>query len=246
MKKNILFFTILIGVIFLSCDSEEINTTNNSTNSYIKKIITTDIDPFVTSEFFYNSDNKINHITYPNSNHNVYVTYENNIVTNISEVYPSFTNEYNVEYSNNTISILSPNNSYEIDYSNEYVDAYRTSNFSNEVEYVFTRNSDNNIISLSQIGDYSNGSVNRTYNYSNFDSKNCIPVFGDLSFNKDFFLIFNLKHSNNNPLTTEYTNNPNPNTFMYNSAFEYDENDNVILNGVISSQSYVEYEYIQL
>lgn len=246
MKRQKTLLGIIILTTLLSCNSDDNNETTITTSSFIKKIITTDIDPFVTSEFFYNSDNKINHIAYPNSNYNVYITYENNIVTNISEVYPSFTNEYIVEYSNNTISISSTNNSYEIDYSNEYVDAYRSSNFSNEVEYLFTRNSDNNIISLSQIGDYSNGSVDRTYNYSNFDNKNCIPVFGNLSFNKDFFLIFDLKHSNNNPLTTEYTNNPNPDTFMYNNTFEYDGNDNVILNGEISSQSYVEYEYIQL
>lgn len=189
--------------------------------------------------FLYNSNNKISRIESKFSY--TVINYFNNFISTITSNGRRESIEYNVSINTNMISLVSTNHIIEIDYNNGYIDAYRSISQNPTqflAEYTFTRNSDNNIISLVS----STSTSNTIYNYSNYDDKNCTLTYN--SFNVDLFsLIFNLKPSKNNPLTAEYIyNNGNPSIINY--TLLYDDNDNVTQLNQTAIE--IKYEYIEL
>jgi hypothetical protein len=129
----------------------------------------------------------------------------------------------------------------EIDHSNGYVNSTRsiiTSSATIVFENNFTRNSDDNIISISE--------SNIVYSYSNFDTDKQNDPFGaTMTYEySDFFKVFNLKASKANPKTVNYGQGGNSGS--ENITMEYDSNNYVTRKDYVGNSStiYVIHEYI--
>ena len=242
MKTQKILLSLFIFTTLLSCSSNENSTENNLTNSYIKTAsLDDDGNSGEPKEFIYNADNKISKIIY-GSFSILDITYSNDIVSLIKTTNNNsgYVAEFHVTIENNTISLTSTDQIIELDFTNEYIDAFRII-YQNPTQLIwestFTRNSDSNINSF----ETSTSTSNTVYNYSNFDNKKCTTTYN--SYNNDYALIFGLKPSVNNPLTAEYIyNNGNPSMIDY--TLQYDDADNVIqLNQTVIQ---INYEYIEL
>ncbi|WP_035337287.1 hypothetical protein [Dokdonia sp. PRO95] len=257
MKK--LLFLVLISLAFVACSSDDSPTileeeTNASlklykrTNSYYDGVLSS------TQEVFYNSENKIESVTLNEVdylNRTFTVNYTNGNVSGITSytdvINPNGIDEtinYNdITLTNNTIILISDasDRTLEIEFSNGYVNStkfYPTSMPSSLFEQIFTRNSNNQLISNTTGFD--------SFEYSDFDADKQLDPYGSVMEyeHSTFFMIFGLEVSRDNPLTATYNGN---NGETYSNFLEYDEQGYVTKVSYDSSNSnsnYSEHQYI--
>lgn len=258
MKKQNSLLTLLILLLIFSCSSDDKQTdeegqTNNNSKLFKKSEVFSEGILNETIEVFYNNnsnierviENKINYlkrtytINYSGSNISG-VTIETEAVPPYT--FDSFINYNNVTIDNNLIVLISDTSdqTMEIIHLDGYVNSikdYETSHPINLNEERFTRNSDNQIITI-------NGGLG-IFEYSNFDSnKKNVPLSQVIySHYKIMLLILNLKFSSDNPMTS-YNNQEG----TYNVNLEYDEQGYVIKvnnDEPNSIDNYATYEYIE-
>ncbi|WP_405225182.1 hypothetical protein [Dokdonia sp. Asnod1-B02] len=257
MKK--LFLLVLISFTLLACSSDDSPTileeeTNASlklykrTNSYYDGVLSS------TQEVFYNSESKIESVTLNEVdylNRTFTVNYTNGNVSGITRytdvINPNGMDEtinYNdITLTNNTIILVSDasDKTLEIEFSNGYVNStkfYSTSMPSSLFEQIFTRNSNNQLIS--------NTTGSDSFEYSDFDADKQLDPYGSVMEyeHSTFFMIFGLKVSRDNPLTATYNGNDGD---PYSNILEYDEQGYVTKVSYDSSNSnsnYSEHQYI--
>jgi len=258
MKKLNLLLVILIGLTILSCSSDDNNDGDNNnpieTETFFKKSITyvNGIVEF-TREIFYDSNNKVQSIISEEISFNrrtLQIEYSNEAISAINEDVeydnlPNFSQTYNVIIELNKIILTGSvdDRTIEIYHTDNYVDltkVIQTSTSTIVFENIFLRNQNQNIISITD--------GNIIFTYSNFDSnKKNDPSGASMTYEFDnFFKIFNIKVSKDNPLNSEY--NQQGNTGTENIYLEYDNLDNVIRKSYEpnSTDNYTEHLYIEL
>jgi len=259
MKTLNLLFLILIGITISSCSSDDNNETstpepNESIIVYKKANSFNNSTLSSFQEVFYNSNKKVNKVITNIDNgwkiKTLDIIYNGNEITKITTT-TDFGNsndndtfeEYDVITDNNQITLSESNgidSQIKIDFTNEYVDSYKLiqpSNMNIIQEEIFTRNSDNNIVSHT-------GVENMVFNYSNYDLGNVMPFHREYSF--DYFIVFELKVSKKLPLTEEviFSSGGSSSSSIDPSLFSYDNNNNIINYG--DDTNYIEFEYIEL
>lgn len=250
---------ILIVLTILSCSSDD-NVSNNNppnlTSRVYKKASSFENAILISSqELFYNTDGNLQQIVTDIDNGSKVTTIDieynsagiSKIINSIS--FGNSTNstvkEYSITTTNNQIKLIGINgNDHEIqiDFTNKYVDAYREITPSNMMiirEELFLRNTDNNLVRHSGVGN----SGNITFEYSNYDLGSVMPFHREYSI--DYLLIFNLKPSEKLPLTEVYNENGISDTFTIDSStLTYDSENNIINQG--DNTNYTAYDYINL
>lgn len=250
MKISINFLIILS--IFISCSTDE--TPENTIlpieeeieeNALLEKSFVIDdghISPETT--YSYNANNQITEITFGTTADQYWrkteITYIGNSVSTVTYIYPNDSIEYQVSDINNTISLINTNHLIEIDYTGDYVDAYRkfVPNSTNiALEIIFTRGTDNNVITQT----INTPPFTTTYNYSNYDSSPSVHAHN--TFNNNDWLIFGLKSTENNPLTFEIISHSGTVTLSNNNTLTYDDQGNVINWSIGTGATQLNYEY---
>ncbi len=249
MKKIFINLSIIIFT-FTSCSTDE--TIENTilpieeieVNSLLEKSFAMD-DGYTSPEttYSYNSNNQITEIAFGATTDDFWskieVTYNGNVAATVTYTNPNNSIEYQVSDINNTISLTNTNHLIEIDYTGGYIDSYRkyVPNNNNLIsrEINFTRDINNNIITQVE----NNSSIMTTHNYSNHD--NSPSVSAHRTFTNDDWLIFGLKSTENNPLTTETITHIGTSTIR-NSTVIYDDQNNVITWTQGSLELMYEYE----
>ncbi|MDO5978928.1 hypothetical protein [Flavivirga spongiicola] len=259
MKKQNFLFTLFIGLSILSCSSDDNGQKDipiEIVKLYKKTLVYNNGNISFDKEVFYNDENKIKSITINDYNYlsrTFTVSYNRNNISSIIQN-TNFDNPnnadnsvtYNVTLENNKATLVSTaNNSLlEIFFTNGYVDStkftFDTSSPTNYSEEVFTRDSNQNLIS--------NSTGTETFTYSNFDSnKENDPFGGAMEYEYgDYFDILGLKVTKNNPLTGNYKQGSTNDT--WNIYLEYDK------NGFVTKSTrepnsityYEEHHYIEL
>jgi len=260
MKKLNLLFTILLGISILSCSSSNEDIDENTEESIIvyKKATQYGQDGQYSysnsQEVFYNTDKKVIRIVtflaYNLSTTTTDVIYNNDEISEIIKTitYENSSNidieEYDVIINNGQVKLTGVNDldkEVQIDFTENYVDAFRTiqpSNLATISENLYQRNNENNIIS------YTFGN-NISYTYSNFDTGNIMPFYRN--YWDDYFIAFGLKPSKSLPLTSTITySSGNTNTSDIDpTMLTYDNENNIIYFG-FNSENYYDFEYIEL
>lgn len=258
MKKLIIFIFFLSGGFITSCSKESNSKKEEKQAHFIYKKTSrfTDSALLQTQELFYNDDKQLERIVTNMNQGSLITTIEaiyndNNIITKIIKstsssfsTPPDTREEYNVTITENTV-LLSKSNGDDygilIEFTGEYVDLIKSGELSNMdplSNKIYKRNSGNNIISYED-------HVYKT-TFSNYAKGNVLSFFNpDLE--NDYFILFNLKTSNQLPLT--HTKAYSSEEVLYTHTFDaslitYDENNNIIKIG--NDSDYVIYEYIEL
>jgi len=239
MSKQNLLLNLFLAIFILSCASDDNQTTEppiKKQKLYKKTEVTNNGIIVATNEVFYNQNSKIESMIRDEISYMIRtfsIAYSSDDVSDIVRIsdfdnsaIPDETITYNnINIQSTSIILIAENDdkTLEIHHSNGYVDStklYDTSAPNNVFEQSFSRNSDNNLISNITGGDQ--------FTYSDFDSEKKIDPYGSVTEYEhgDFFLIFNLKVTANNPLTGTYLMNGS--TGSYNSYLEYDNEGFVI------------------
>lgn len=265
--KN-LFQIVLISFFIVSCssddnkytssqndneestnDSEEFNLLYKKSEKYTDNHIT-----FKRSINYNDSNNDIHSIVmkrYHTSTKTITPTYSDNNITSINVIvdyesdYNSDSNvTYNVTEENDKIFLESADFIIEIYHSNGYVNSTRRFNLSNPNEFteqVFTRDENLNLIG-------NNDNNGNSYEYSNFDSNKKIAPLGSVirCAYFDFFRLFDLKLSNNNPLNGTILTSEGL-IYDFVNYLEYNEQGHVIrtTKEPESTTNYISHQYIE-
>jgi hypothetical protein len=256
MKKLNLLFALLLAFITFTCTSGDDSSQEPENTIRVYKKSEAFINGTLTFDktVNYNSDKRIQSIVtndYGYNTETITVSYTGNTITSISEAdnfdNPNDTDQtvtYDVTIEANTITLTSQDYEIEINHSNGYVNSTIETDLSNSTilgEQIFTRDSGLNLIS-NTAGDGS------TFTYENFDVDKEIDPFGSVteySFS-DYFKIFDLKVTANNPTTATYTQGNDTDT--YSEFLEYDNQGFVIrtTSEPNSTTNYIEHQYIEL
>lgn len=256
MKKLNLLLGILIGITIIACSSDDDSPSGNEETNrlYKKSEVYSNSNLVFDKTINYNSENKIQSVItndYGYNTETITVNYSGNSISSITEiddfVNPNNTDQnvtYDITIENNKITLTSGTFAVEIYHSNGYVNSTREFNTTNPnsfTEQVFTRDSNQNLIS-NTTGDGS------TFTYTDFDSDKMVDPFGSVTeyFYSEYFKIFDLKVTNSNPLTATYSQGSV--TDIYNEYLEYDELGYVIKTTFEpnSTTNYTEHQYIEL
>tara|TARA_B100000949_G_C14235009_1_gene430717 strand:+ start:242 stop:1027 length:786 start_codon:yes stop_codon:yes gene_type:complete len=261
MKYKFLIF-LAFSAMFISCSSEDdsVNVDDQEQEPgeegikiYSKSEFTSDGNTYVSNEYFYNESFQIDSIRnfVPASITDYFsIEYNNDQVEQITK---SRWRDYNssteitlydeVYYNQNKIELVSEDEIIEIYFSGEYVDStktYNPINPTNVFKQTFTRNSENNLVENNTGGDI--------FQYSDFDSGMKLDPSGsgmeyELS---QYFDVFKLKVSANNPTTINYSQSAGSVEDTYSYELEYDEDGFVTTSRNEGSLNFSEHFYIEL